>query len=119
MARPAIHVHRFNANLTKKIVHHATDSGETVVGFTNRVVKDHIKALEQPQAAWREFTEADRDLFDRVHDLVTALLSQDGGETPETPMDSLLYVGFLWHEAMFSAEGLEALNAIAKELHKH
>ena len=34
-------------------------------------------------------------------------------------MDSLLYVGHLWHEAMFSAEGLEALNAIAKELHKH
>ena len=34
-------------------------------------------------------------------------------------MDSLLYVGHLWHSAMFSAEGLDALNAIAKELHKH
>ena len=71
------------------------------------------------QVTQREFTEAERDLFDRVHDLVSAITAQDGGETPETPMDSLLFVGHLWHEAMFSAEGLEALNAIAKELHKH
>ena len=73
----------------------------------------------QPQGTWREFTEAERDLIDQVHDLVSTLLSQDGGETPDTPMDSLLYVGHLWHSAMFSAEGLDALNAIAKELHKH
>ena len=68
---------------------------------------------------WREFTESERDLMDQVHDLVCALLALDGGDTPETSMDSLLFVGRLFHDAMFSAEGLESLNAIAKELQKH
>ena len=38
------HVHRFNASMTKKIVHHATRTGETYIGFVNRIVRERLAA---------------------------------------------------------------------------
>ena len=43
-ALPEEHVHRFSESMTKKIVHHATRTGETYIGFVNRIVKERLTA---------------------------------------------------------------------------